>query len=103
MKTTLKDWPKIYRKLKGIHEMTGDERIQFARATAATPDERWQMNTNCIKALGFAGRVRSLSDLECRKAKLRRLESPRLWALQVSDEEVAAGQVFGTALLKEVL
>jgi hypothetical protein len=63
MKTSLKDWPKLYRRLKSVSGMTSDERILFARSQAATPDERWEMNVNCIKALGFGGRVRSLSDL----------------------------------------
>lgn len=102
MKTSLKNWPKVYRRLKSVAGMTFEERIRFARSQAATPEERWEMNVNCIKVLGFGGRVRSLADLERRKAKLRRLESPSLWRLRISNEERAAGRMLGDAALKEV-
>jgi hypothetical protein len=95
MKTSLKDWPKVYRKLKGLHEKSEDERILLARSLAATPEERLEMNENCLKSLGFWGGVRSRQDLERRKAKLRGLENPDLWRLRLSDEEVAHGRIFG--------
>ena len=56
MKTTLKDWPKVYRKLKGMPGLDEHELILFARFAAATPDERWQMNVNYLRSLGLWGR-----------------------------------------------
>jgi hypothetical protein len=97
MKTSLKDWPKVYRKISGIMR-DEDERIRLARSLAATPEQRFQMNTNCLKSLGLWGGVRSRKDLEARKAKLRRLEKPSLWRLQRSDEELARGRIFGAKL-----
>jgi hypothetical protein len=101
MKTTLKDWPKMYRKLGKMRWMSQDEKIQFARFVAATPDERWEMNWNCVKTLGFVKPVRSLRTLEARKRKLRDLQSPKLWKLQLSNREFEFGRIFGlTALYK---
>jgi len=99
MRTTLKDWPTVYRKLDSLTEMTRDEKIGFARCQAATPDERWEMNLNCIKALGLGGPVRSVRELEHRKAELRRRETPKLWKLRLSDEEVRSGQMHGAQAL----
>ena len=57
MKTTsLKDWPKVYRKLKRMRGLDEHEKILFARFAAATPDERWQMNVNYLRSLGLWGR-----------------------------------------------
>ena len=56
MKTTLKDWPKVYRRLKGMDGLDEHEKILFARFAAATPDERWQMNVNYLRSLGLWGR-----------------------------------------------
>jgi len=56
MKTTLKDWPKVHRKLKGMPGLDEHETILFARFAAATPDERWQMNVNYLRSLGLWGR-----------------------------------------------
>src|SRR6516225_4386144 len=95
MKTTLKDWPKVYRKLRPLGLKSESERIQFARSLAATPDERMEMNVNCLKALGFWGGVRSRMSLEKRKAKLRALHTCSLWGLQLSNEEVVRGKIFG--------
>ena len=39
MKTRLKDWPKVYEKMKDMRGMDEHERILFARFAAATPDE----------------------------------------------------------------
>lgn len=99
MKTTLKDWPKVYRKLNSLSGMTLAEKIGFARCQAATPDERWEMNVNCIKALGLGGRVRSVRELERRKEELRRRESPLLWRLRRSDEELRTGRLHGAHAL----
>jgi len=61
MKTSLKDWPKVYRKLAGIRGLDEHEKVLFARFAAATPDERWQMNIERCKQLvvwgkGLAGK-----------------------------------------------
>jgi len=98
MKTTLKDWPRIFRKLENADELTHDERFRFARCLAATPDERWEMNVNGIRALGLAGPVRSRRELEQRKTKLRRLDAPILWRLQLSNAELSRGRMFGAEL-----
>lgn len=56
MKTSLKDWPKVYRKLKGLPGFSEDEKILFARFAAATPDERWGMNVTYLRSLGLSPR-----------------------------------------------
>lgn len=56
MKTSLKDWPKLYQKIKRMRGMTVQEKLQSARALAASPDERWQMNMDTCKALGVWGK-----------------------------------------------
>lgn len=56
MKTTLKDWPKVYRKIAGMRGLDEHEKVLFARSLAATPDERWQMNVNYARLLGCWGR-----------------------------------------------
>ena len=56
MKTSLKDWRKVYRKLKGMSSLDEHEKILFARCAAATPDERWQMNVTYLRSLGLWGR-----------------------------------------------
>lgn len=98
MKTTLKDWRRVYRKLIRVSDLTEDERIRMARCQAATAEERWQMNVNCIRALGLGTPMHSVSDLENRKTRLRELQSPRLWMLSWSDEEMAFGRMYGTDL-----
>jgi hypothetical protein len=55
VKTTLKDWPKVYRKLKGVG-ISDEDRVRWAKATAATPDERWALNVKKMEELGFWGR-----------------------------------------------
>lgn len=103
MKTSLKDWPKVYRRLRNLPWMSREERILFARSQAATPDERWEMNANCIKALGLGGPVRSLPELERRKEKLRRFQSPRVWQLCRSNGELKRGQMYGALELRKIL
>ena len=51
----LKDWQKIYRKLKRMRFALEDERILFARTLAATPQERMEMNDNCLRLTGCWG------------------------------------------------
>lgn len=56
MKTTFKDWPKVYRKLKGMRGLDDDYVIRLSKALAATPDERWALNVKKMTELGFWGR-----------------------------------------------
>ena len=56
MKTTLKDWPKVYQRIRGMRSLSEDKKILFARHAAATPDERWQMNVNYLRSVGSWGR-----------------------------------------------
>jgi hypothetical protein len=49
----LKDWRKMYRKLKKLRELDEHEKVLYARSLAATPDERWQMNVNYLRSLGL--------------------------------------------------
>lgn len=56
MKTSLKDWPKVYRKLKNVRGMNKAEKVRLAVGLAATCDERWQMNTERCKMLGVWGK-----------------------------------------------
>ena len=56
MKTSLKDWPKMYRKLERMRGLDEHERILFARFAAATPDERWEMNVSYLRSLDCWGR-----------------------------------------------
>ena len=55
MKTSLKDWPKVYRKIAGMAGLDEHEKVLFARFAAATPDERWQMNVNYLRSLDCWG------------------------------------------------
>ena len=91
MKTSLKDWRKVYRKLGCFAQMSDGGKVQFARAMASTPDERWEMNVNSLKALGLLGGVRSCRELERRKAKLRGVEKEALWKTRLSNEELTKG------------
>jgi phosphopantetheinyl transferase (holo-ACP synthase) len=51
-KTMLKDWRRVYRKIRKTRGMNEFEKFQMARRLAATPDERWAMNEAMLKALG---------------------------------------------------
>ena len=76
--------------------MSKGEKIQLAHGIAATPEERWEMNTNFIKSLGLFGGVRSRRDLEQRKAKLRRMKASSLWNIRLSNKELTCGQMIGS-------
>jgi hypothetical protein len=52
----LKDWEKVYARIKGMTELDEHEKVLFARSLAATPDERWEMNVRYLKSLGLWGR-----------------------------------------------
>jgi len=45
----------VLRKLRrGLPELSEHEAILFARSMAATPDQRWEMNANFLRSLGFS-------------------------------------------------
>ena len=52
----LKDWKKVYRRLKRMRGVSEEEKVQIARSLAATPDERWQMNVTFLRSLDLWGR-----------------------------------------------
>jgi len=53
MKTTLKDWPKVYRKLGRMRGVTQKEKLLLAQGLAATPEERMRMHDNHLRSLGL--------------------------------------------------
>ena len=56
MKTKLKDWPKVYQKIKNVQGLDEHEKILYARSLAATPEERWRANETYLRSLGLWGR-----------------------------------------------
>jgi hypothetical protein len=66
-KTSLKDWPKVFRKLENMRGMTKAQKTRLAVGLAATPEERWQMNVERCKLLGVWGKglagIRKLEQL----------------------------------------
>jgi hypothetical protein len=52
----LKDWPKVYRRMKRRRGLDEHEKVLYARSLAATPDERWQLNERYLRSLGLWGR-----------------------------------------------
>jgi hypothetical protein len=56
MKTSLKDWPKVYEAIRHVRGLDEHEKILYARSLAATPDERWHMNETYLRSLGLWGR-----------------------------------------------
>jgi hypothetical protein len=53
MKTSLKDWPKVYRKLKSMRGLSEEEKALLAQALAATPEERWRMHDEYLRSFGL--------------------------------------------------
>ncbi len=49
----LKDWKKVYRKIRGMRGLSDEEKIMIARSLSATPDERWQMHENFLHSHGL--------------------------------------------------
>ncbi len=49
-----KEYRAILRKLRRLPELSEHEAILFARSLAATPDQRWEMNTSFLRSLGFS-------------------------------------------------
>ncbi|MCU0783331.1 MAG: hypothetical protein MUF81_04635 [Verrucomicrobia bacterium] len=56
MKTSLKEWRRVYARIKNVRGLDEHEKVLYARSLAATPDERWQMNVQRFKALGIWGK-----------------------------------------------
>ena len=57
MKTTsLKDWRKVYARIKHVRGLDEHGKILYARSLAATPDERWRMNETYLRSFGLWGR-----------------------------------------------
>jgi len=54
----LKDWRKVYRKLRRMRGLDEHEKVLYARSLAATPDERWEQNVVFLRSLGLWGRSR---------------------------------------------
>jgi len=53
MKTSLKDWRKVLRKLESLRGVTLKEKVLLAQGLAATPEERLQMHDNHLRSLGL--------------------------------------------------
>ena len=53
MKTTLKDWQKVYRKLGKLRGLDEHEKVLYARSLAATQDERRRLNETYLRSLGY--------------------------------------------------
>ena len=53
MKTTFKDWPKVFEKLKPIRGLTLKQKVLLAQGLAATPDERLKMHDEHLRSLGL--------------------------------------------------
>jgi hypothetical protein len=50
-----KKYRSALRKLRrGMPELSEHEAILFARSLAATPDQRWEMNANFLRSLGYS-------------------------------------------------
>jgi hypothetical protein len=55
MKRTLKDWRKVYNRVKRVGGFDEHEKKLCARSLAATLDERWPLNVTFLRALGLWG------------------------------------------------
>jgi hypothetical protein len=53
MKTTLKDWPKVYRRLKPLRGVSLKEKVLLAQGLATTPEERLRMHDDYLRSLGL--------------------------------------------------
>jgi len=49
----LKDWKRVYRRIRSLRGLSNEEKIMIARGLAATPDERWQMHENFLRSHGL--------------------------------------------------
>jgi hypothetical protein len=53
MKTSLKDWPKVLRKIQSMRGVPLKEKVLIAQGLAATPEERLQMHDDHLRSLGL--------------------------------------------------
>ena len=91
--TSVKDWPKIYKKLGGMRFAHDDERILFARFTAATAQERLEMNDNYLRLNGCWGWQNRRRFAQLRK-RLDDTTRPGLWKQRLTNEELVARHGF---------
>ncbi len=56
MKTSLRDWRRVYTRIKHAPGLDEHEKILYARSLAATPEERWQMNETYLRSFNLWGR-----------------------------------------------
>ena len=56
MKTSLKDWPKVFDRIKRARGLDESEKVLYARSLASTPTERWHLNEIYLRSLGLWGR-----------------------------------------------
>ena len=89
----LKDWPKLYQKLKRMRFAHDDERVLFARTLAATPQERWEMSQNFLRSNGIDGRKDQRRFWQLRR-KLDDTTRPGLWKMRLTNIELAARHGF---------
>jgi hypothetical protein len=54
MKTTFKDWPKIYRRIRRMRGLRMEEKVLLAQGLAATPQERWSMHDQFLRSFGLS-------------------------------------------------
>lgn len=57
MKTSLKDWPEVFDRIRRVRGLDESEKVLYARSLAATPTERWHMNETYLRSLGLWGRT----------------------------------------------
>ena len=53
MKTTFKDWPKVYARIKNMRGLSLEEKVLLAQGLAATPEERWRMHDQFLQSFGL--------------------------------------------------
>jgi hypothetical protein len=51
--TSLKDWPKVYRRLGRMRGLSVGERVLLAQGLAATPEERWRLHDQFLRSFGL--------------------------------------------------
>jgi hypothetical protein len=49
----LKNWPEVYQKVKKLRGLSVKEKVMFAQALAATPEERLQMHDQYLRSLSL--------------------------------------------------
>ena len=53
MKTSLKDRPKVYRRIKNMRGLRLEEKMLLAQDLAATSEERWRMHDQFLRSFGL--------------------------------------------------